>query len=112
MCSEILLSGVVGTGQIGDIITVEKAWPVATRDLEELVNGRDQRASRLAMAGHGAAQAAQPALDSAGLVLVWVGEERGDSMPPAKGPGHVGPQRGGVASSPEQERFAGAQWRG
>jgi hypothetical protein len=87
-----LLQVIIGAGEIGDAIAVKQARPVATGDLAEVPECGGQRARSGLLACHGPKEPLHTLFHGCRRMVFVIGEEVGDSMYPAIGYLHVGPE--------------------
>ena len=98
--AEFMLKVVVGARQIRDSVAVEQPGAVAAGDLAEMVDGAAEGACAVAVAGHGAEQPVETALQRGGILGVVVVQDMGRFVHPWIDPLDVGPQRGGPLQTP------------
>ena len=103
-----MLETVVGARQIRDGVAVEEPWPVAARDLEEVVDRLDQMACAGAVAGHGRDKPVEATPNPVGGFSVGIAEDVGGPVHPATDPLDGRPEGGGAleaaADQPAQPR--------
>ena len=91
MGTKELFQGIIGPGQLRDIITMKEAWPVAPRDFEEVGQRWGERPRSRPVPTESPQQATETALHGRSRLLWLVGEYLRDAMHPGVGSPYVRP---------------------
>ena len=88
-----LLELIIGTGQLGNGITMQQAWPIAPADLQKVLYRGCESPGFGLMLPHGPEQPVQPPLHGGPCVLASIMQDVRGAMDPAIGHPHLRPQR-------------------
>jgi len=94
--AEELLEVIVSARQAGHGVAVEQSRTIAAGHLGEMVDGRCQRPSSMAMSPHGRDQSAEATPNHAGILVLGVAKQVGCAVNPAIGTFHIRPERCGT----------------
>src|SRR5262245_60139971 len=88
-----LLQLIIGAGQIGNVIAMKQAWPVAAADLQKVPHGGCEGPGFGCMLPHGPEQSLEPLLHRSPWLLGVIGQNVRGAMDPAISHPHLRPQR-------------------
>jgi len=97
--AEELLQGVIGPGQVGNLIAMEQAGQVAGRDFQEVPQGRARSPGPLTLPSHRPQMGPVLAADDLGGAFLGVAENRGGLLHQAKGVLDRRPECGGLGQA-------------
>ena len=110
IAAKLLFDSVVGSWQVPIVVAVEKPWPVAPRDLEEMTDGWLQVAGASSMAVHGSQETGQPPTHFVACHFLRVVQNLRCSMHPIESRFHAGPQRRGFLQPAIDQAFQSLQF--
>ena len=91
VAAELLFKSVIGSRQVGVLIAVEEARPVAAGDFDKVTDGILQIAGILLMMRHGSEKAAESPLNVTSWIALWIIQDLRRLMYPGKRSLHARP---------------------